>query len=56
MTSGLKVAIVGATGVVGNAFLRVLEQRRFPNSSTFFYWPAIVRMDNRFLLLSTNIQ
>ncbi|MCD8542760.1 MAG: aspartate-semialdehyde dehydrogenase [Gammaproteobacteria bacterium] len=28
MTSGLKVAIVGATGVVGNAFLRVLEQRR----------------------------
>lgn len=35
MKFGLRVAIVGATGVVGNAFLRVLEQRRFPICELF---------------------
>jgi aspartate-semialdehyde dehydrogenase len=30
MVQGLKVAVVGATGMVGAEMLRVLEQRRFP--------------------------
>ncbi len=30
MAQGLKVAVVGATGMVGAEMLRVLEQRRFP--------------------------
>ncbi len=30
---GLKVAIVGATGLVGREFIKVLEQRRFPIAS-----------------------
>lgn len=30
MASGLKVAIVGATGAVGEEFLRLLEERRWP--------------------------
>src|SRR6185436_17871577 len=33
VTSGLRVAILGATGVVGQEMLRVLEQRQFPLSS-----------------------
>jgi aspartate-semialdehyde dehydrogenase len=32
VTSNLRVAVVGATGVVGGAMVRVLEQRRFPVS------------------------
>ncbi|MGB5415440.1 MAG: aspartate-semialdehyde dehydrogenase, partial [Polyangiales bacterium] len=30
MAQGLKVAVVGATGMVGAEMLRVLEQRDFP--------------------------
>ncbi len=30
MTEGLRVAVIGATGVVGGAMVRVLEERRFP--------------------------
>lgn len=30
MASGLQVAVVGATGIVGRTMVRVLEQRRFP--------------------------
>src|SRR5947207_14078078 len=33
VSSGLRVAILGATGVVGQEMLRVLEQRHFPMSS-----------------------
>ena len=33
MSSSLRVAIVGATGLVGEALLRVLDARRFPVSS-----------------------
>ena len=31
--SGYRVAVVGATGLVGQEFIKVLEQRRFPFSS-----------------------
>ena len=30
---GYKVAVVGATGLVGQEFIRVLEQRNFPMAS-----------------------
>jgi aspartate-semialdehyde dehydrogenase len=30
--SGVRIAVVGATGAVGREFLKVLEQRRFPAS------------------------
>lgn len=33
MVNGLRVAIVGATGLVGQEFIRILEQRHFPMSS-----------------------
>lgn len=33
----LRVAIVGATGLVGQQFIRILEQRRFPMSSIQLY-------------------
>ncbi len=32
-----KVAIVGATGLVGQEFIKVLEQRKFPVSSIYLY-------------------
>ena len=34
---GYNLAIVGATGLVGQEFIRVLEQRRFPMSSIHLY-------------------
>lgn len=33
MISGLRVAVIGATGVVGGAMVRILEERRFPVAS-----------------------
>ncbi len=33
MNNGYKVAIVGATGMVGKEFIKILEQRNFPSSS-----------------------
>src|SRR4030043_63546 len=37
MMESYKVAIVGATGLVGQEFIRVLEQRKFPVSSIHLY-------------------
>lgn len=37
MKSSFKVAIVGATGLVGQEFIKVLEQRHFPMSSVRLY-------------------
>ena len=34
MENGYRVAIVGATGLVGHEFIRILEQRNFPMEST----------------------
>ncbi|ADC90145.1 aspartate-semialdehyde dehydrogenase [Thermocrinis albus DSM 14484] len=34
---GLKVAVVGATGEVGRAFLRVMEERNFPVEELFLF-------------------
>jgi aspartate-semialdehyde dehydrogenase len=37
MMKSYKVAMVGATGLVGQEFIRVLEQRKFPASSIHLY-------------------
>lgn len=33
MVNGLRVAVIGATGVVGGAMVRILEERKFPATS-----------------------
>ena len=34
---GFKVAVVGATGLVGGEFLKILEQRNFPVDELMLY-------------------
>ena len=36
-TGGLKVGVVGATGMVGTEMLRILEERAFPVSALRAY-------------------
>ena len=35
----MKVAIVGVSGAVGQEFLRVLDERNFPQCRTCLYFP-----------------
>jgi aspartate-semialdehyde dehydrogenase len=37
MNNGYNVAVVGATGMVGQEFIKILLQRKFPMSSIHLY-------------------
>ena len=50
MLEAIDVAIVGATGAVGEALLKILEERDFPDRSTYIRWRVNARLVIRFRL------
>ena len=44
----MKVAVVGATGLVGSKMLKVLEERNFPVTELLFLSPPLAPSERRF--------